>query len=235
MHVLADVHFFAAGIVEHQCIVGIFNKLQGGRVQLLLENGSDRSIVIPALGGNSLQDIFVGIEGVKEMHVHLQSPGAITELKYTRTVGEVELDDAQTLPGPSFAIGDEVRFVYEVSNPGEVSLFPVLVKDDNTTPTDVGDDFEPIFVGGDKDGDSRLDPGEVWRFAFSIIATMAGEFTSLATASAVPIDEKSNPVGDVVIDEDLARYTVTDLDNDEDEDDDEDDDDRRWPQKEQCW
>ena len=63
---------------------------------------------------------------------------------------------ADTPPGPIVAPGDQITWTYVVTNPGEVPLTGVDITDDNGTP-DTGDDFSPLFDGGDLDGDGDLD------------------------------------------------------------------------------
>jgi len=57
-------------------------------------------------------------------------------------------------------------YTYEVTNEGNMSLTGVTVTDDNATPGDTGDDFNPTYVSGD-DGDDELDVGETWTYTAS--------------------------------------------------------------------
>ena len=56
----------------------------------------------------------------------------------------------------------------------------VVVVDDAGTPGLLGDDFNPMFVGGDTDGDSELDVGEIWTYTANA-AALAGEYVNIAT------------------------------------------------------
>jgi plastocyanin len=50
--------------------------------------------------------------------------------------------DADTAPGPYVPVGDTVTWTYTVTNTGNLTLFDILVTDDNGTPGDSGDDVE---------------------------------------------------------------------------------------------
>jgi hypothetical protein len=63
-----------------------------------------------------------------------------------------------------------VTFNYKVSNPGNVSLSNITPRDDNGTPGNTGDDFNPppVISGGFNTGDinqnNLLDAGEMWQY-----------------------------------------------------------------------
>ena len=61
--------------------------------------------------------------------------------------------------GPILPVGSTVTFTYIVTNTGNVPLASVMVVDDNGTPGDPADDFNPIFVGGDTNSNGLLDLG----------------------------------------------------------------------------
>jgi len=60
-------------------------------------------------------------------------------------------------------------WTYLVTNPGNASLTITSIRDDAGSPG--VPDFTPQFVGGDSNNNSKLDPGETWRY------TSAGTFT----------------------------------------------------------
>ncbi len=95
-------------------------------------------------------------------------------------------DDANDPTGPILTVGDVVTFTYEVRNTGNVSLANVVVLDDNGTPGNPADDFNPIFTGGDLNGNSWLDLGEVWTYEASS-TVLEGQYTNIATTTGTPI------------------------------------------------
>src|SRR4051812_15966969 len=99
-------------------------------------------------------------------------------------------------PGVSVPAGSTVTFTYIVTNPGSFSLSNVTVRDDNGTPGNTADDFNATFVSGDANANGLLDPGEMWTFTASRIAT-PGQYTNLGTATGTPPTEPnvtaSNP------------------------------------------
>ena len=66
------------------------------------------------------------------------------------------------------AAGSHVTYAYTVNNTGNVSLTGVTVVDDNSTPGNPADDFNPIFVGGDTDNDGELDVTETWTYTATV-------------------------------------------------------------------
>ena len=65
-------------------------------------------------------------------------------------------DDAATDPGPYVPVGDPVTWTFEVVNTGNVPLSLLIVLDDNGTPLDPADDYNPTFVGGDTNLDGLI-------------------------------------------------------------------------------
>jgi uncharacterized repeat protein (TIGR01451 family) len=103
--------------------------------------------------------------------------------------------DADDPTGPTIQEGDTVAWSYAVTNLGNVPLSNVTVTDDNGTPLDSGDDFSPVYTGGDINTNTLLDITETWTYA--------------DTCSAV-IGQYEN-IGDVAGD-DPNSITVTDID-----------------------
>jgi hypothetical protein len=99
--------------------------------------------------------------------------------------------DADTAPGLTANVGEEVTFTYVVTNPGDVSLSNVTVVDDNETPTIASDDFQPGailangFNVGDADQDGLLDPGEAWLYTWTTLVT-EGQHVNVATVTGSP-------------------------------------------------
>lgn len=81
------------------------------------------------------------------------------------------------------AAGDTVTWTYKVKNTGEVPFTKsqVVVTDDNGTPNDTSDDFNPTWNPlSDVGGDEILSPGETWTYTYS---TEALDVTTLGASS----------------------------------------------------
>ncbi len=99
-------------------------------------------------------------------------------------------------------MGETATFTYEVENGGGVPLINVVVTDDNGTPGDTSDDFNPTFTGGDTNNNGELDPGETWTYEANRTVT-PGQYTNIATVNAtrtngepvVPENDPSNHFG----------------------------------------
>jgi hypothetical protein len=85
--------------------------------------------------------------------------------------------------GLQLVVGDPVNFEYRVTNAGNVPLKNVAVSDDNGTPGNTADDFNPMFVSGDTNNNQLLDLNETWIYTATRVVTR-GEVTNVATATA---------------------------------------------------
>jgi hypothetical protein len=92
-------------------------------------------------------------------------------------------DDANSPPGPTLNIGDSTDLTYVVTNVGNVALSTVVLRDNNGTGADAGDDFLPTFIGGDTDADNWLDINETWTYA-ATGGVVAGQQMHVALLSA---------------------------------------------------
>jgi len=108
-------------------------------------------------------------------------------------------EDADTGPGPSIPVGGNVTWTYNVTNTGDFDLNPVVVVDDNGTPGNMSDDFNPTYIGGDN-GDFKLNPLETWYYSYNGTATV-GSYANVATVTGKP------SVGANVSDSDPSHYT----------------------------
>ncbi|HVK10984.1 MAG TPA: hypothetical protein VM597_19605, partial [Gemmataceae bacterium] len=127
-------------------------------------------------------------------------PVAVTIQKAVNAANPLQptpLEDANDPNNPRpLTAGTNVVWTYLVRNPGTTALSNVRVVDDNGT-TGPADDFVPRYVGGDTDGDSLLDPGEVWLytsagvFAFQAPTILYGNFgTVTATGNGTAVTHR---------------------------------------------
>ena len=103
-------------------------------------------------------------------------------------------EDADAAPGRTFPIGTPLVWTYLVTNETASPLANVVVRDDNGTPANAGDDKPATYVSGDTDGDGLLDPGETWLFRLVGGTVVAGPYANVGTATAV--DLGGSPVAD---------------------------------------
>ncbi|WP_135609308.1 hypothetical protein [Methanococcoides sp. AM1] len=97
--------------------------------------------------------------------------------------------DNDTAPGLDLLVGSPVEWTYYVNNTGNVNLTDPVVLDNRTSVSGL--------ISGD-DGDGVFEPGEVWVYNASDVAT-AGQYVNLGNVTAYYEDEK-------VYDEDLSHY-----------------------------
>ncbi|HEU0022490.1 MAG TPA: hypothetical protein VFR55_12595, partial [Dehalococcoidia bacterium] len=108
--------------------------------------------------------------------------------------------DADTPPtGPSGPVGDGVTWTYFVTNPGTTPLHNVAVTDDNGTPGNPADDFSPLPVMGDDNGDHILDLDETWLYQ-KTGTVKSGQYKNIGQVSGV------DPHGNTVRDQDPSHH-----------------------------
>ena len=112
----------------------------------------------------------------------------------------VDGDDADSPPGPTFTAGSSMTFEYVVTNTGNVPLGPAVV-DDNGTPENPADDFEPTHVSGDLNFNERMDVGETWTY-MEVRTVVAGQHTHTVNANAF------DDIGQELFSTDLTSYFV---------------------------
>ena len=83
---------------------------------------------------------------------------------------------------------DIITYTYTVTNTGNAAIAGVVVTDDNLTPGNPADDFNPTFSGGDTDTDGLLDVGETWTYTAAHTVTQAeldagADLVNVATAT----------------------------------------------------
>ncbi|WP_158599226.1 hypothetical protein, partial [Methanohalophilus sp. RSK] len=101
-------------------------------------------------------------------------------------------DDADTPTGPFIPVGDDVEWVYNVTNTGNVNLSSIDVQDNITGVT-------PAYLSGDTNDDGIMEPGEVWMYNATGIAE-EGQYANLGNVTGTP------EVGENVTDEDPSHY-----------------------------
>jgi len=92
-------------------------------------------------------------------------------------------EDADTPTGPEIPVGGTVTWTYVVRSAGDLWASNIVVTDDQGV--------VPTFVGGDSNGDGRLDPGETWTYEATGTAE-AGQYGNTATVTG--IDQLEAPV-----------------------------------------
>lgn len=97
-------------------------------------------------------------------------------------------------PGPITYVGEELTTDYLVSNPGSLPLEKVVLSEDNGTPGDSSDDWFPQFLGGDRNVNGLLDPGEVWRYSYTDTARR-GQYQGSVLARGRVVDDQAAPGG----------------------------------------
>lgn len=98
-------------------------------------------------------------------------------------------DDADSMPGPTITAGGVATFGYVVTNMGNVPLGSVLVWDDNGTPGNTGDDFDPTYVDGDLNFNELLDLDETWTFT-AVRTAFAGQHTNSISVTGMDVLEQ---------------------------------------------
>jgi hypothetical protein len=108
-------------------------------------------------------------------------------------------EDADEPAGPSGQAGEPVIWTYFVTNPGDAPLHDVTVVDDNGTPADTSDDFNPEYVSGDDNGDDLLDLTETWLYQATSTVKL-GQYRNIGSVSGM------DPNGTEVTDRDPSHH-----------------------------
>jgi hypothetical protein len=92
-------------------------------------------------------------------------------------------EEADSPTGPNLVAGSNAMFTYVVTNTGNVALAGVVVSDDNGTPGNTADDFNPTITGGDTNSNNLLDIGETWTYSAARVVTV-GQHTNQGSVTA---------------------------------------------------
>lgn len=87
----------------------------------------------------------------------------------------------ETPPGMDFPVGAPVYYMFEVWTPGTWSLGTPVLVDNNATPNNPADNFNPTYYRGDTNANNRLDPGERWLYRSTLPQALQGVHTNTAT------------------------------------------------------
>jgi len=164
---------------------------QAGAVAALNYNNGSGAAAIQAAGtggAGSIVMLAFPFETINSAALRQTAMGRILEF-FAPAAPAIDLktringQDADSPLGEVFAVGDTATLTYVLTNPGGVALSGVALVDDNGTPGMPDDDFVPVYVGGDANGNSQLDPGETWNFSASRTVA-AGQQMSTASVSA---------------------------------------------------
>jgi hypothetical protein len=115
-------------------------------------------------------------------------------------------DEADSAPGPNLNSGSSATFTYVVTNVGNNALNGVVVTDDNGTPGNTADDFNPTFTSGDTNSNSLLDTDETWTYS-ALHTVTVGQYTNRGSVSA------SDSVGQVAGNFDFANHVGIAVEN----------------------
>jgi uncharacterized protein YfaP (DUF2135 family) len=134
-------------------------------------------------------------EGMKSTVIPGSPPGQPESIIPTPTpTGQVYTATVNTSVLPDRAeagVGETITYTYLITNTGSIQLMNISVTDDI-----VG---VPVFQGGDGNGNSRLDPGEIWIYTASHV---------VSASDAIPL--VNNATFTVTVPQNLNVYVIRD-------------------------
>ena len=115
------------------------------------------------------------------------------------------LEDADAV-GNEYLPGTPVVWTYLVTNTGNYAIAITSLVDDHGTPGVASDDFTPIYVGGDANGNGLLDVGETWLYtSVGALTHVVGTAGYANTAKVTAFESRTSQT---VTDDDIAVYRV---------------------------
>ena len=112
------------------------------------------------------------------------NPAPIPNIDIEKATNGFDADTTGGTDVPVVNSGGSVTWTYVVENTGQTPINNVVVTDDNGTPADATDDFNPTFSGGDSNGDNVLDLDETWTYTANGVA-ISGTYTNKATVNGL--------------------------------------------------
>src|SRR5262249_54783209 len=109
-------------------------------------------------------------------------------------------ENANTQPAKELLVGQTATWTYLVTNTGNAPVQITGITDDNGTPTVGTDDFIPVYVSGDTNGNGLLDVGEVWLYRATTVVHY-GPYLNAASVGA-----KQPTTGQTASATDVAGY-----------------------------
>ena len=111
------------------------------------------------------------------------------------------VEEADSPTGPVLAVGAPITWTYRVWTTSPTAVTITVITDDNGTPNNGTDDFTPVYVSGDTNGNGKLDPGEVWLYRATGTAVL-GQYTNTvdvqvvtSTGTTATATDKANYLG----------------------------------------
>jgi uncharacterized repeat protein (TIGR01451 family) len=106
--------------------------------------------------------------------------GAVSEIDIEKFVNGQDADES---PGVEIPVGDPVVMTFDVTNPGNVPIRTLDVIDDRG--------LDLTFLGGDANGNTMLDPGELWSYEAALGPATPGRFDNLGTVNGLDVLENT--------------------------------------------
>ena len=115
----------------------------------------------------------------------------------------------EAAPGLVGPVGTPIVFTYLVRNPGTQALTITSIVDDNATRSSTADDFTPIYVSGDTNGNHMLDPGETWTYTSQGVTGAPTTLPNGSFENTVKVVGLDSAKSVQVSAEDIGNYTGT--------------------------